>query len=68
MAVRFAPVQRWQMEVNKIILRDGGSYSELAELHDLLQPFPILLAFLPVTNCLFHKTKITGRCCREMKV
>lgn len=64
----FAPVQRWQMEVNKTILRDESSCSELSELHDLLQPLPIILAFLPATNCLVHKTKITGRYCREMKV
>lgn len=63
-----SPVQRRQMEVNKTILRDESSYSELSELHDSLQPLPIILAFLPATNCLVHKTKITGRYCREMKV
>lgn len=68
MTGRFAPVQRRQMEVNKTVLRDESSYSELSELQDMLQPLPIILTFLPATNCLVHKTKITGRYCREMKV
>jgi len=65
---RFAPVQRRQMEVNKTVLGGESSYSALSELHDLLQPLPITLAFLPAADCLVHKTKIIGRYCREKKV
>lgn len=52
-----AAVQGQWMGVDKTVLTDEGSCSELLELHDLLQPLPIILAFLLATNCCFTNLK-----------